>query len=201
VNILFYILSKWRFSCSLNGHTKFLQIRLTMEPKMVIIFWACYPTCFNDKSFWNPFLEPHKLHTTQRRTLKYPLRTLGVSDPGRGQPSPRNFCPPDFFKPARKQMPIPPENKKRLLLHSWRPLDYKSHIECTSPSRSQNQYIYVHFHLVNKPLSGISLRKWNHQPRTQLTWKSKNYKILINIEVVIFYDLSFEIVFIILKLN
>jgi hypothetical protein len=24
----------------------------------------------------------------------------------------------------------------------------------------------VHFHLVNKPLSGISFRKWSHQPRT-----------------------------------
>jgi hypothetical protein len=79
-------------------------------------------------------------------------------------------------------MPVPPENKKKLLLHSWRSLDYKSHIECTSPSRSQIQYIYVHFHLVNESLSGISFRKWNHQH-----WGHN------------FYDLPFEIVFVILK--
>jgi hypothetical protein len=76
------------------------------------------------------------------RTLSTPLRSNKDSRFGRGQPSREIFAPAwIFFKPARKQLPAPPENKKTLLFHSWRPLDYKSHIECTSPSRSQIQYI------------------------------------------------------------
>ena len=34
-----------------------------------------------------------------------------------------------------------PNSKKPLSLHWWMPLIHKSHIECTSPSRSQIQYI------------------------------------------------------------
>ena len=55
--------------------------------------------------------------------------------------------------------------KKTSPLHSWRPLDYKSHIECTSPYGLKSN-MYVHFHVVNKSLIGISFWKWNHQPRT-----------------------------------
>ena len=95
----------------------------------------------------------------------------------------------DFFKPARKR---------------------KKHCSCilegrltTNPILSAlhlqglKSNIYVHFHLVNKSLNGIWFRKWNHQPRTQLTWKSKHYKILINIEVIIFvtYHLKLSLSF------
>jgi hypothetical protein len=65
-------------------------------------------------------------------TLKSPLRTFKVSDPDGGQPSPRNFCPcPDFFKPARKQMPVPPENQKKIALAflkaAWLQIPYWVH--------------------------------------------------------------------------
>ena len=37
--------------------------------------------------------------------------------------------------------PNHPTSKKALPLHYLRPLDHKSHIECTSPPRSKIQYI------------------------------------------------------------
>ena len=37
--------------------------------------------------------------------------------------------------------PPRPTSKKLLPLYSWRLLDYKSHIQCTSPSRPKIQYI------------------------------------------------------------
>ena len=53
--------------------------------------------------------------------------------------------------PGRKLLPARPRDfgKNWLLLHSWRSLTHKSHIECTSPSRSKIQYICP-----------LPLRKW-----------------------------------------
>ena len=61
-----------------------------------------------------------------RQTLSPALQTMGGVRSRRGQPS------WEFSEPDRK---------KTLPLHSWRPLEYKSHIECTSPSRSKIRYI------------------------------------------------------------
>jgi hypothetical protein len=120
-----------------------------------------------------------------------------MSDLGGGNPSAK-FLPllGIFSNPSENNCPP-------------RPKTIKKHCSCilegcltTNPILSAlhlqglKSIIYVHFHLVNKPLNGISFWKWNHQPRTLLTWKSKNYKILVNIEVII---LPFEIVFVILK--
>ena len=40
-----------------------------------------------------------------------------------------------------------PTSKKSLPLHFWRPLIDKSHIECTSPSRSKIQHTHTHTHI------------------------------------------------------
>ena len=68
-----------------------------------------------------------------------------------------------FFVSDRKLLPARPLLKIPLPLHSWRPLVHKSHIECTSSSRSQIQYIHVYFHWVNEQLTGISFSKWNRE--------------------------------------
>jgi hypothetical protein len=83
---------------------------------------------------------------------------LGVSDLGRGSPPRRILNPTENCCPLRSI-----SKKKPLSLHSWRPLHYKSHIDCTLLSRSRIQYIYVHFQWANKQLTGILLSKWNHQ--------------------------------------
>ena len=44
-----YSLSKWRILSSLNGSP---PIILTIEPRMVIIFWAYNPVSFKHISFW-----------------------------------------------------------------------------------------------------------------------------------------------------
>ena len=69
----------------------------------------------------------------------------------------------DFLDPPENLWPPCLISKKPLPLHSWRPLLHKSHIECISSPRSKIQYIYVHFHWVNKQLIGISFLKWNWQ--------------------------------------
>ena len=91
-----------------------------------------------------------------RADIKHPLTNFGGVWSGRGQPS------REIFEPDWKLLPTPPNFEKTLPLHSWRPLDYKSHIERTSLSRPKSN-IYVHFHWVNKQLTRISLSKWNRQ--------------------------------------
>ena len=75
-------------------------------------------------------------------TLSPLLRTTGMSNPSGGNPSGKRFPPPGKFWTQPKIVARPAQlRKKTLPLSSWRPLDYKPHIECTSPSRSKIQYI------------------------------------------------------------
>ena len=86
------------------------------------------------------------------------LRTMGVSDPGRGS-LPRNFFPRlGNFWTRPKIVARPAQlRKKTLPLHSWRPLDYN---------------ICVHFHLVNKAID------WDFIPEVKPSMKN-----VINLEV------------------
>ena len=70
-----------------------------------------------------------------RQTVNTPARTFGVVRSGWGS------LPKEIFEPTENCCPPRPISKKILPLYSWRPLDYKSHIECTSSSRSKIQYI------------------------------------------------------------
>ena len=80
-------------------------------------------------------LKASLLNIGTRQTLSTPYELWGGGvKSGRGQPSWENFDMSENCCPTR------PTSKKKLPLHSWRPLDYKSHIECTSPSRSKIQY-------------------------------------------------------------
>ena len=54
-----YSLSKWRFSYSLSDHIDPSQLMLTIEPRMVSIFWARSPISLEHISFWCPFLDTH----------------------------------------------------------------------------------------------------------------------------------------------
>ena len=89
---------------------------------------------------------PQSLGSTLWRTLNTPPRTffgghiLSGAAPLRFS-VPARKLPLQFSVPARTRLPAHPTQKKSLPLHSWRPLAHKSHIECTSPSRSQIQYI------------------------------------------------------------
>ena len=57
-----YSFSKWRFSCSWNGHIGSPPVMLTMEPGLIIIFWAHNPTSSKYISpFWYLFLESHQI--------------------------------------------------------------------------------------------------------------------------------------------
>ena len=47
----------------------------------------------------------------------------------------------NFLNPTKNCCPPRPTSKKTLYLHSWTPLDYKFHIESSSPSRSKIQHI------------------------------------------------------------
>ena len=67
-----------------------------------------------------------------------PTNFPGEVDSGKGSPPKRNL---DLLDPTEKFCPPARLNSKTPLpLHSWRPLIHKSHIECTSPSRSKIQY-------------------------------------------------------------
>jgi hypothetical protein len=95
-----------------------------------------------------------------RADTKYPPTNYGGCQIRAGATSREISAPArDFFKPARKQLPAPPENEKK-------------HCSCilegrltTNPILSAlhlqglKSNIYVHFHLVNKSLIGISFRK------------------------------------------
>ena len=72
-----------------------------------------------------------------RQTVNTPARTFGVVRSGWGS------LPKEIFEPTENCCPPRPISKKILPLYSWRPLDYKSHIECTSSSRFKIQYIYA----------------------------------------------------------
>ena len=79
------------------------------------------------------------------QTLSPPYELWGVSNPGEGSHPAKILPPPGIFWNPTKNWCLPrPTSNKILPLHSWRPLDYKSHIECTSPSRSQIQYIHIY---------------------------------------------------------
>ena len=126
-----------------------------------------------------------------------PYELFGLTDSGGpGRPSgkwkfsgPARKLPPDwilFFWTRPKTAARPPAFEKNSLhLHSWRPLTHKSHIECTSPSRS-NQYIR------SLPLSKWAI-DWGFIIKVKLPIKheinlevKKYYKTLISIEVIIF---------------
>ena len=67
--------------------------------------------------------------------VKHPLMNFEVSNPDWVTLYKYLWTRPKYVaRPAQLQ-------KKILPLHSWRLLDHKSHIECTSPSRSKIQYI------------------------------------------------------------
>jgi hypothetical protein len=67
----------------------------------------------------------------------------GVSGSGQGQPPGIFLNPTENFRPAQIR-------KKLLPLHFWRMLDYISHIECTSFSRSKIVYISIDSLLLSK---------------------------------------------------
>ena len=101
------------------------------------------------------------------RTLSPPLWTMGDVRSGRGQPSRENFAPAqENFEPNRKLLHAPPNFEKSILLAflegrlTTNPMLSALHLQDLTSN------IYVHFHLVNKPLIGISFWKWNHQWRT-----------------------------------
>ena len=103
----------------------------------------------------------------QTLSLSPPMNYGGVSYPGRGSPLGNHFPPPGKILNLTENRYLPyPTSKKILPLPSWRPLDYKSHIVSALHLQGLNSNIYMHFHLVNKPLIGISFRKWKHQWRT-----------------------------------
>ena len=54
-----YYLSKWRFFCLVNDNVG-LTIMLTIELKMVSVFWARRPISFKHMLFWCLFLDPHQ---------------------------------------------------------------------------------------------------------------------------------------------
>ena len=69
--LISFSLSKWRFSCSLNGNidsSPCLTVTLTIEPRTVEKIWARSPISLNRMSFWCLFLEPH---TTQIQVSMY----------------------------------------------------------------------------------------------------------------------------------
>ena len=105
------------------------------------------------------------------QTVTTPAQTFWGVKLGLGQP----FM--DIFEPDWNMLlSLSNFKKKTLPLHIWRPFDYKSHIECTSPSRSKIQYIqYVQFQLANKQLIEIYFQKWNHQWSTYLTLEVKKF--------------------------
>ena len=82
----------------------------------------------------------HGKKSKRWRTLSPPPPTKfsGEEYSGRGSRPTRKSR---FSVPNQKLSPAHLISKKLLPLHSWRPLIHKSHIECTSPSRSQIQFI------------------------------------------------------------
>ena len=70
--------------------------------------------------------------------IKVPPRTYRGGIFGQGQP-PGQKIQIFWTWPKNGGCPLNLE-KKSLLVHSWRLLIHKSHIECTSPSRSKIQY-------------------------------------------------------------
>ena len=95
----------------------------------------------------------------------------------RGGESRAGAAPPcKFLNLTENCCPSRLTSKKMLRLHSWRLFDCKSYIQCTSPSRSKIQYMYVHFHEVNKQLIERRVHSGSetvNETVTQSTWKSK----------------------------
>ena len=100
---------------------------------------------------WENVFLLHMMHPTQRlaegevvpgRHWVHPPWIMGGVRFERGQLSREIFAPTwEILNLTENYCPTHPTLKKTLLLHSSRPLDYKSHIECTSPLRSQIKYI------------------------------------------------------------
>ena len=96
----------------------------------------------------------------KRQMLTSPLQTMGGGRSGQGQPSQEIFALAwEIFEPNRKLMPAPPNFEKK---HC--PCILEGHLT-TNPILSKlhlqglKSNIYVHFHLVNKPVIGISFQK------------------------------------------
>ena len=73
-----YLLSKWRFSCSLSGHTGHIgaPVKLTIEPIMAFMFGARSQISFNYMSLQYLFLEPHLTIYQWREVTKIGTSTL-----------------------------------------------------------------------------------------------------------------------------
>ena len=89
-------------------------------------------------SFGYKFLDPH-LITKEDVKNPPPPRTFRTVRIRRGQ-SPDEKKSIFWTCPKTAARPSDFENTS-MLLHSWRPLTHNSRIECTSPSRSEIQYI------------------------------------------------------------
>jgi len=81
IKVMNPVLIKWSNRCAP------VMLTIEIEPRMVIIFWACSPISSKHMSFWNPFLEPHLItyHSTKGVQLRsvielgtstYPYRSL-----------------------------------------------------------------------------------------------------------------------------
>ena len=94
-------------------------------------------------------------------TLSPLLRTTGMSNPSGGNPSGKRFPPPGKFWTQPKIVARPAQLRKKhcpCILEgrlTTNPILSALHLQGLKSN------IYVHFHLVNKPLIGISFQKWN----------------------------------------
>ena len=148
-----------------------LPIMLTIEPRMVTIFWACSPISFRHKSFWSLFLEPHlttypsNIGVWLRYVTKFGISTL-------------------WFKPA----PLTPDNslvilwaKDCIIQQKMNKLLCFKHIPRLQQARSWGLKIFYR-NLAKKPSDAgecrrltDSLVKWR---RHQIRCSSLNIHIL-----------------------
>ena len=95
--------------------------------------------CFGDRARAKPHGPPHRLAMTQ-----HGLRGKRDGCRGQGPQSNTCYCSTKIYNSNQKSLPLPYIQfymyVLKLPLHSWRPFVHKSHIECTSTSRSKIQY-------------------------------------------------------------
>jgi hypothetical protein len=111
------------------------MLACTRSPNIPCVIHSLNITYNTHVESFDTTFPPHITLPTTQRTLSPPYELWGLSNPGWDSP------PWKFMSLTENYCPLRPTSKKPLSLHSWRPLDYKSHIECTSPSRSTIQYI------------------------------------------------------------
>ena len=98
--------------------------------------------------------------TVVGQTLRPPYELWGVSDPGGGSP-PAKFLPPPeiFLNPTENCCPPRPTSKKKHCPCILEGRLTRNPILSALHLQGLKFNIYVHFHLVNKSLIGISFRK------------------------------------------